>query len=112
MATSKNAGAPRISETDFCTWLSRAAAGEALTYHTGFLACDVNNTVSALREADRLELTHLARSARWAAEEGLVHLIQRRQGPEQFAYLAIARPRPTPRVANPTTRKTPVKETV
>ena len=101
-----------ITESDFCTWLSSAVSGDGLTYHSGFLARDVNNTVSALRDADRMELTHLARSARWAAEEGLVHLLQRRQGPEQFAYLAIARPRSTPRAATPTNRKTSVKETV
>ena len=30
----------------------------------------------------------------WAFDEGLVHLVQRRIGHGEFAYLAIRRPRP------------------
>jgi hypothetical protein len=33
----------------------------------------------------------LARRAWWAAEQGLVHLVQRRNGPDDFSYLAVAR---------------------
>lgn len=40
------------------------------------------------------ELNRVARRAWWAAEQGLVHLVQRRNGPDDFSYLAIARPRP------------------
>jgi len=84
---------PRVSESDFCTWLSRAEAGDVITYHQGFLACDTNYAVSALPTAERVELAHVARSTRWAADEGLVHLVQQRVAPDQFAYRAIARPR-------------------
>ena len=96
------AGAPRVSESGFCTWLSRAEAGDVITYHQGFLACDTNYAVSALPTAERVELGHVARSARWAADEGLVHLVQQRLAPDQFAYLAVARPRtPTRSQRNP-----------
>jgi hypothetical protein len=34
----------------------------------------------------------------WAAEQGLVHLVQHRHGPVDYSYLTIARPWPgTPR---------------
>ena len=84
---------PRISESDFCAWLGRAVAGEIFVYHRGFLARDTNYAVSELPTVARVELAHVARSTMWAAEEGLVHLLQRRIGPEEFNYLAVARPR-------------------
>ena len=90
---------PRVTESDFCTWLSGAVAGDIFPYHAGFLAGDVNRAVSALGDAERADLTHLAQSVMWAAEERLVHLLQRREGPDHFTYLAIARRRsgaPTP----------------
>ena len=37
--------------------------------------------------------SHAAR-AWWASEQRLVHLVQERLGPDLFAYLAIARPKP------------------
>ena len=39
-------------------------------------------------------LRQLARRAAWAFDEGLVHLVQRRNGPDDFSYFAIKRPRP------------------
>ena len=39
-------------------------------------------------------LRQLARRAAWAFGEGLVHLVQRRNGPNDFSYLAIKRTRP------------------
>lgn len=83
----------RVSESDFCTWLARAKAGDVLVYHRGVLACDTNHAASTLAAGQRIELAHLARSARWAADEGIIHLLQRREGPDQFSYLAVARPR-------------------
>ena len=39
-------------------------------------------------------LRHVARRALWAFDEGLVHLVQRRIGHGEFAYIASRRPRP------------------
>lgn len=36
----------------------------------------------------------MARRAFLASETGLVHLVQRRHGPEDYSYLAVARPKP------------------
>ena len=41
-----------------------------------------------------MALRRLALRAYWAAEQRLVHLVQERLGPDLFAYLAIARPKP------------------
>ena len=88
--------APAVDEIRFLGWLGQASPGEVLTYHHGFLALDVAPATSRLspHTRDRLGLT--ARCAWRAAEHGLVHLLQRRHGPDAFSYLAIARARPEP----------------
>ena len=83
---------PRLAEADFCSWVGRAAPGDIFEYHRGFLGIDV--APGTLPAAEQKALRHLARRALWASGEGLVHLVQRRVGPGEFAYLAIRRPRP------------------
>ena len=46
---------------------------------------------AALRE---LSLRLYTAGSTIAAEQGLVHLVQERTGPDQFAYIAVARPKP------------------
>jgi hypothetical protein len=84
----------RITEVELCRWLGAAAPGDTLEYHRGFLAVDVSPSSGRLVERHRNELAHLARRALWAANKGWVHLVQRRYGPNDHAYLLIARPRP------------------
>lgn len=81
--TSWNHPRERLSEREFCSWIGRAAPGEIIQYHLGHLAKDVASMT--IEAADR---------AAWAAEEGLVHLVQSRAGPSDFRYLAIKRRRP------------------
>lgn len=84
---------PAINETAFCAWVAQAAPGDRLQYHYGSLAMDAcSHGQTANSDAGR-ELARVARRARWAAEQGLVHLVQRRNGPDYFSYVAIARPR-------------------
>ncbi|MCA8882121.1 MAG: hypothetical protein KDA73_19685 [Rhodobacteraceae bacterium] len=78
-----------LTEIAFCSWVAQALPGDTLAYHRGFLALDREG--GRLGEAETLRLRRLADRARWAAETGLVHLVQRRLGPERFVYLAIAR---------------------
>lgn len=82
-----------IAEIAFCGWLGQASPGDMLMYHRGHLGLDVVPQVSRLPAAERAELVRLARRAMWAAEQGLVHLLQRRHRPDDYAYLAVARPR-------------------
>lgn len=83
------------TETAFCAWLGQASAGDAFEYHRGSLAMDVGSDGSKLGSQERRELCCIARRARWAAERGLVHLLQRRNGPDDFTYLVVARSRST-----------------
>jgi hypothetical protein len=84
----------RISEIEFCGWLGQAIPGDHIEYHRGFLALDGMPMATRLGAKDRSELIRLGCRAMWAAEQGLAHLVQRRNGPDDFSYLAIARPRP------------------
>lgn len=85
---------PRITATDLIAWLGQAAPGDRFEYHDGFLAIDTMPSTDRLAERNRLGLLEIARVAYRAAERGLAHLVQRRNGPDDFTYLIIARPRP------------------
>jgi hypothetical protein len=90
-----------VSEIDLCAWLSQAAPNDTLEYHRGFLIVDIDARMSGLPLSDRRELVQVARRAMWAADNRLLHLVQRRVGPDRFSYLAIARPRSkTPSLAS------------
>jgi hypothetical protein len=88
------ASRPRISEIELCGWLSQAGPGEAVEYHRGFLGLDRTPIGRPMSLKDRIDLIDVAECARRLAEQGLVHLVQRRIGDDTFSYLAIARSRP------------------
>ena len=92
LATRRPAGA--ISDVELCAWIAQAEPGAWLEYHRGFLVIDAMAGISKLPEPDRRRLEALAAGAHRAFHEGLVHLVQVRIGPDCFAYVAIARPRP------------------
>ncbi|SLN77209.1 hypothetical protein [Roseisalinus antarcticus] len=83
-----------LSEIEFCAWVAQAVPGDRLEYHRGFLVLDVFPMFSKLSNAQRVALHGLGSRAFWAAELALVHLVQERVGPDQFAYIAVARPKP------------------
>lgn len=85
---------PGLTDITFCAWIGQALPGDRLEYHRGFLGIDTTPVISTLNEIDRRRLAALADAAHRAFEAGLVHLVQQRLGPDQFAYLAIARARP------------------
>jgi hypothetical protein len=85
-----------VSEISFCAWLAQAEAGETLTYHRGFLVVDTDPVVSKLPSDERMALRAVADTAFRAAAQDLVHLVQLRLATDRFAYVAIARPKPTP----------------
>lgn len=84
----------RLDEAALSGWIGQAEPGDVLDYHRGFLAIDINATTSRLTDGDRRTLIRIARRALWAAEHGLVHLVQLRGGEGDFHYRMIARPRP------------------
>ena len=77
-----------LSAALFRAWVARANPGERLEYHRGFLTVDCS-PASRLAEHDRRVLTELADAARKSADGDQVHLVQRRNGPTDFSYLAI-----------------------
>jgi len=81
-----------FTETEFCAWVGRAAPGDVLEYHQGFLALDTTSV--RLTPAEQKVLRQLVRRTAWAAKQRLVHLVQQRRGPGIFSYLAIKRQRP------------------
>ncbi len=90
----KPSGKVSMNELQLCMWLGEATPGDSLEYHHGFLVKDVEaGSKQRLKEPERIMLERLASRARWAAERGFAHLVQRRVAPEQFSYLVIARPR-------------------
>lgn len=90
---------PFVTRTEFGLWLADAEPGAVLQYHDGFLALDVVVAGSRFSANDRQELVDIAGYARWASDEGMVHLVQRRLGPNRFAYLAVMRKKPTRKAA-------------
>jgi hypothetical protein len=84
----------RLTETDLRGWIGQATPGDVLEYYRGFLAMDTFTHGSRLAGRERSELVRLARRAWWASEQRLIHLVQRRHGPDDYSYLAIARPKP------------------
>ena len=88
------AGGPALDEVGLSAWIAQAATGETLVYHRGFLAVDATSVISKLPAEQQRTLRLVASAALRAAEQGLVHLVQARIGPDQFAYIAIARARP------------------
>jgi len=87
------AGRP-LTEIEFCAWVAQAVPGDRLEYHRGFLVLDIFPMFARLPDQQRAELARLGSRVFWAAEQGLVHLVQERTGPDQFAYIAVARPKP------------------
>jgi hypothetical protein len=84
----------RLTEIEFCGWLGQAGPGDRIEYYRGFLAPDSMPAAQRLPERDCRELLKLARRALWAAEQNLLHLVQRRHGPDDYSYIAVARVRP------------------
>ena len=83
-----------ISEIELCAWVAQAAPGEALEYHRGFLGLDRSVMGRLMSYESRVKLGRASDRAWLLAEQGLLHLVQRRLGPDSFSYIAIARPCP------------------
>lgn len=72
-------------------WLRQARAGDVLEYHRGLLIVDRTELGTLASDAARDALGQLADLALHLAEQGRVHLVQRRLAPGDFSYLAVAR---------------------
>jgi hypothetical protein len=77
-----------ISVAEFRGWLARAESCSWFEYHRGMLIWD-RSPASALSDDHRRALARIANAVFQAAEQGQVHLVQRRRGLLDFSYLAI-----------------------
>jgi hypothetical protein len=74
---------------DLENWLAVATPGDSFAYYKGYLAMD-RGVGSRLGERDRKELCRVADAVMVLAQSGHVHPVQRRNGPGDFTYIAIA----------------------
>lgn len=83
-----------LDEIAFVAWIAQAGPGESLEYFRGFLPLDSREKETLLcNPDDRPRLIALANRAMQAADLGLCHLVQKRFGPFDYAYRAVARSR-------------------
>lgn len=84
---------PRLSEIELCAWITQAEPGAVLAYHRGYLALDRTAFGQYRDTPARAAIGMLANRAHDLAQRELVHLVQRRHGPDDYSYFAIARAR-------------------
>jgi hypothetical protein len=85
---------PQIGEAEMLAWFLAASPGDRIAYWRGHLAIDLAPTASSLGQSERRRLRGLKNLTLHMAEMDLLHLVQQRLGPDDYLYLAIARPRP------------------
>ncbi len=78
-----------LCESAFRNWLKSARPSSSIEYHRGHLCVDRQQRLNAPDSEARAALHEVATRALRAAEQGLVHLVQRRHGREDFSYFAI-----------------------
>jgi hypothetical protein len=69
-------------------WLANATPGDRITYFRGFLAMD-RGACSRLGKETGEELDRVAAALMTMAEAGRLHLVQRRNGPNDYTYIAV-----------------------
>lgn len=83
-----------FTEDEFCRWIAAALPGSCLEYHRGFLATDRMPSTSPYSPDQRNKLVAVAKRALQMAEDGRLHLVQKRHGDGDYSYIAIkVRPR-------------------
>lgn len=82
----------------FGAWLNGAREGDRIDYHRGLLANDRDVKVSTLTLIERDALADIASQAMRAYQSGLVDLVQRRNGENDYTYTAVRRGTRRPRI--------------
>lgn len=85
---------PPPTEAALCAWVGHAVPGDRFVYHLGFLAIDLAPDSRSITPEQRRVTRALAARAWKLAQQGLVHLVQRRETAGEFTYFAVARSRP------------------
>lgn len=86
-----------IDEATLASLVAKASAGTKITYYVGHLAHDRCPASQALDLAACRALSAVANRALRFADAGWAHLVQRRLGPDCWAYILVVRTRSRPR---------------
>jgi hypothetical protein len=78
-----------LTRQQFEAWRGEAAPEDWVVYHRGYLAVDRVRGSSRLSEPARRELVAVANLALALAEQGEIHLAQRRHRDGDYSYLAV-----------------------
>jgi ribosomal protein S18 acetylase RimI-like enzyme len=78
-----------VTADNLCGWLAMATPGDATVYYRGYLGRDRCRSAGALADAERQRVITVARQALLAAQEGRVHLLQRRHGDGDYSYIVV-----------------------
>ncbi len=84
-------GGSGIWPEEMASWLDRAQPGQRVEYWNGRLAIAIDAEECRTSRWDSRPVRELADMAYDAWERGRVELVQRREGENDFAYLAVAR---------------------
>jgi hypothetical protein len=82
-----------IDEATLASLVAKVAPGTKITYYVGHLSHDRQPTTQALDAAACRALGVVANRAMRFADAGWAHLVQRRLGPDCWAYILVVRPR-------------------
>ena len=82
-----------VDEKDLRAWVAAAKSGDVVEYHRGVLAIDRLVHGSRLDDRDRQQLDRVADLLFKLAGFGYGHLLQRRNGSDDYSYLFVFRPR-------------------
>lgn len=82
-----------LDEAMLCARVFEAEPGERIEYHRGFLGVDRSPLGQHADRQTRSTISRTADRAFALAENGAVHLVQKRLAPDCFSYLAVVRPR-------------------
>jgi hypothetical protein len=79
------------SVEQFRKWLRHARRKDRLVYYEGFIMFDRGSDNRDTRTAEQSEIARLADVVREAHESGFVTMIQKRNGPGNYSYIAQKR---------------------
>lgn len=78
-----------LDENGFVDWLVDAEAGDHVVYYRGHLAFDRCESGRIGDAKERQRLVNIARRVMAATDQGLVHPVQKRLGPDDALYIAV-----------------------
>jgi hypothetical protein len=78
-----------VSEAELQAWIAHAAPGDRIEYHHGVLAADRLVIGSRLADRDCRQLNRVADILFGLAAAGRVHLLQKRNAPGDYTYVAV-----------------------